>query len=149
MNGMDADADLYTDLPSVYWCKTTEDKGHPQLFKKKDCFLDLTINSENIASHKYVLQKAKSLWIAGSQTTGYSFLVLIEKSQTLLFEAKGVCCKSIAICIVRSRDFLRKGQTPEERQGSWGWEQWKLRAMETEKRNITKYICFCPATIFT
>jgi len=38
MNGMDADADLYTDLPSVYWCKITEDKGHPQLFSKRLVF---------------------------------------------------------------------------------------------------------------
>ena len=53
-------------------------------FFKKDRFLDLMIiNFENASSHKYVVHKAShkyvvhSLWMARSEMTGYSFLVLI------------------------------------------------------------------------
>ena len=48
---------------------------------KADWFFDLMVVSfENAASHKYVVQKGKSLSKARSERVGYSFLVLIQKS---------------------------------------------------------------------
>ena len=56
-------------------------------FFKKDRFLVLTIiNFEIVASHKYVVQNSKSLWMAKSEKTGHSFLVLIQKWHKLCFE---------------------------------------------------------------
>ena len=49
---------------------------------KKDRFFDLMVVSfKNAASHKYVVQKGKSL-----SRVGYSFLVLIQKSHKVCFE---------------------------------------------------------------
>jgi len=49
-------------------------------FFKKDRFLDLMIiNFENTASHKYLVQKTKSLLMARSEMTKHSVLVLIQK----------------------------------------------------------------------
>ena len=49
-------------------------------FFKKDRFLDLmVIKFENTASHKYLVQKSKSLWMARSQMNEHSVLVLIQK----------------------------------------------------------------------
>jgi len=39
----------------------------------------MIINFENIASHKYLEQKSKSLWMARSEMTEHSFPVLIQK----------------------------------------------------------------------
>jgi len=36
-------------------------------------------NFENAASHKYIVQKAKSLLMARLEMTGHSFVVLIQK----------------------------------------------------------------------
>ena len=48
---------------------------------KEDRVFDLMVVSfENAASHKYVVQKGKSLSRASSARVGYSFLVLIQKS---------------------------------------------------------------------
>jgi len=43
-------------------------------------------NFENASSHKYIVQKANSLWMARSEMTVYTFLVLIQKSQTLFWK---------------------------------------------------------------
>ena len=43
-------------------------------FFKKDRFLDLIINFENTASHKYLVQHSKSLWMAKSEMTGHLFV---------------------------------------------------------------------------
>jgi len=39
----------------------------------------MIINFENPASHKYVVQKSMSLWMARSEMTEHSFFVLIQK----------------------------------------------------------------------
>jgi len=39
----------------------------------------INFDFENAASHKYAVQKAKSLCMARSEMTGHSFLVLIQK----------------------------------------------------------------------
>jgi len=46
----------------------------------------MIIHFENTASHKYVVQKAKSLWMAKSEMIGHSFLFLIQKWHKLCFE---------------------------------------------------------------
>ena len=58
-------------------------------FVKNGRFLDLIINFENTASHKYLVQKSKSLWMARSEMTEYSYFVLIQKwhiGQTLFWK---------------------------------------------------------------
>jgi len=68
-NGMDARDNFYTDQSFVDWYKTTQVEGHSSFFKK-DRFMDLMIiNFENTASHKYLLQKSKSLWMDRSEMT--------------------------------------------------------------------------------
>jgi len=46
----------------------------------------MIVNFENAASHKYVVQNAKSLWMARSDMAGHWFLVLIEKWHKFCFE---------------------------------------------------------------
>ena len=54
---------------------------------KEDRFFDLmAVSFENAASHKYVVQKGKSLSRASSERVGYSFPVLIQKSHKVCFE---------------------------------------------------------------
>ena len=54
---------------------------------KEDRVFDLMVVSfENAASHKYVVQKGKSLSRASSARVGCSFLVLIQKSHKVCFE---------------------------------------------------------------
>ena len=68
----------------VDWYKTMQDEGYSQFFKK-DWFVELMIiNFEIAASHKYVVQKAESLWVARSEMTGHAFLVLIDDINSLL-----------------------------------------------------------------
>ena len=46
----------------------------------------MVVSIENAASHKYVVQKGKSLSRASSERVGYSLLVLIQKSHKVCFE---------------------------------------------------------------
>jgi len=55
--------------------------------------MGLIINFENTASHKYVVQKSNSLWMARSELTGLSFHVLIQKCYKLCFESSN--CKHL------------------------------------------------------
>jgi len=59
--------------------------------------LHFVINFENrpTVSHKYLVQKSKSLWKAGSEMTEHSFLVLIKKWHKLCFENSS--CKLLAL----------------------------------------------------
>jgi len=77
---MDALDNFYTDRSFVDWYKTKQDEGHFLTFFKKDRFSDLMIiNFENIVSHKYLAQKSESLWMASSEMTEHSVLVLMQK----------------------------------------------------------------------
>jgi len=59
---MDELDEFYTDQSCVDWYKTTEDKRHSQHFSKRTGFW-IWFTFENASSHKYVVQKAKSLWM--------------------------------------------------------------------------------------
>jgi len=74
MNALD---NFYTDQSFVDWYKATRDEGHSQHFSKRICY-DF-VNFENNASHKYLVQKSKIIWMARSDLTEHSFLVLIQK----------------------------------------------------------------------
>jgi len=43
----------------------------------------MIVNFENATSHKYLVQKFRSLWMARSEITEHSFLVLILKGHRL------------------------------------------------------------------
>jgi len=84
---MEALDDFYTYHPFVYWYMTTQVEGHSQHFSNRIGFLHLMIvNFENAASHKYVVQHAKSLWLAKLGRTEHSVLVLIQKWHKLFYE---------------------------------------------------------------
>jgi len=63
--------DFYTDHPFVDWYKTMQGEGHSQDFSKRIGFVLDDFQVENAASHKYVAQKFKRLWVARSEMIGH------------------------------------------------------------------------------
>jgi len=76
------------------------------IFRKGSVLDTVIINFENTSSHKYIGQRI-SLRIARSEITGYSFLVLIPKSQTL-FESSS--CKLLSFNISANPSWARQVQ---------------------------------------
>jgi len=98
---MDSFNNFYTDHPFVDWYKTTQDEELSQKFFKKFFLqngsvfgLDDIVNFQNTASHKFLVQNSKSLWMSTSELTEHSFLVLIQKWHKLCFENSG--CKFLS-----------------------------------------------------
>jgi len=78
---MDALDNFYTDQSFVdIDTRQRESKDILNIFQKGSVFwLDDFINFKNTASHKYLVQKSENLWMARSEMTENSFLVLIQK----------------------------------------------------------------------